>query len=123
MGPGPRTPELLCDWRHHDSWSRRIVIAATRCAQGADEAAAPVAAARSANGLPQRRRRTRTVIPPLRQKPATSATGCGTPASAAPPPQAGLWLAAFQEGISGEPRVDSPARRPDGPSDEESERY
>lgn len=101
--------------RHHGGPARH--------AQGADEAAAPVSAARSANGLPQRRRRTRTVIPPLRQKPATSATGCGTPASAAPPPQAGLWLAAFQEGISGEPRVDSPARRPDGPSDEESERY
>ncbi|MFB7631669.1 sensor histidine kinase [Streptomyces sp. NPDC056149] len=84
------------------------------------EEAMPAIAPRSANGLPQRRRRTRAVIPPLRQKPAPCTTGPDTPVSAGPPAQAGLWLAAFQEGISGESRVDSP-NRPEGPSDEEPE--
>ncbi|MFI1198354.1 sensor histidine kinase [Streptomyces sp. NPDC020883] len=85
----------------------------------------PSTAPRAANGLPQRRRRTRAVIPPLRHKPAATAsttTGSDASVSAAPAPQAGMWLAAFQEGISGEPRAESSADRPHGPSDKESER-
>ncbi|MEV0371697.1 ATP-binding protein [Streptomyces sp. NPDC050636] len=85
----------------------------------------PVAAAapRSANGLPQRRRRTRAVGPPMRPRPAVStATDSKSSVSAAPPPpQAGMWLAAFQEGVSGEPQVESPAHRPHDLGDKESE--
>ncbi|WP_053923026.1 sensor histidine kinase [Streptomyces chattanoogensis] len=101
--------------RHRGGPMRRPEVAA--------EEPVPAAAPLSANGLPQRRRRTRAVIPPMRQKPAApTTTGSRTPVSDAPPPQAGMWLAAFQEGISGEPRAESPEQRPDGLSDKESER-
>ncbi|MFE4017889.1 ATP-binding protein [Streptomyces sp. NPDC059101] len=94
-----------------------------RHVEGVVEEPVPAVSPRGANGLPQRRRRTRTVIPPLRHRPAAPATTASdAPASAAAPPQAGMWLAAFQEGISGEPRAESPAPRPDGLSDQESER-
>ncbi|MFG3497552.1 ATP-binding protein [Streptomyces sp. NPDC047928] len=84
----------------------------------------PVSAAvsRGANGLPQRRRRTRAVTPTMRSKPTPStAADSRSRASADAPPQAGMWLAAFHEGISGEPRAESPAHRPHGLTDEESE--
>ncbi|MDH2388382.1 ATP-binding protein [Streptomyces sp. HNM0663] len=82
----------------------------------------PMPAPRGVNGLPQRRRRTRAVAPPVRRpKPAVPTADSASPVSAAPPPQAGLWLAAFQEGISGEPRAESPAHRRHGLSAEESE--
>ncbi len=84
------------------------------------EESAPVP--RGVNGLPQRRRRTRAVTPPLRRpKPPVPTSDSASPVSAAPPPQAGLWLAAFQEGISGEPEAESPAHRRHGLSAEESE--
>lgn len=82
----------------------------------------PAASPRGANGLPQRRRRTRAVTSPMRPKPAASTTtDSQSPVSADPPPQAGMWLAAFQEGVSGESRAESPAHRPHGLSDKESE--
>ncbi|QRX95321.1 sensor histidine kinase [Streptomyces noursei] len=94
-----------------------------RRVEGLAEEPVPAVSPRNANGLPQRRRRTRAVIPPLRQKSvASTPTESDTSVSAAPPPQAGLWLAAFQEGISGESRAESPAPRPHGLSDKESER-
>ncbi|MFJ9848068.1 ATP-binding protein [Streptomyces sp. NPDC101150] len=94
-----------------------------RSPDGADQEPMPAASPRSANGLPQRRRRTHTVIPPMRQEPAASTTTeSRTPVSADSPPQAGMWLAAFQEGISGQPLTGSPAHRSDGLSENESER-
>ncbi|MET7621573.1 ATP-binding protein [Streptomyces sp. NPDC005408] len=83
----------------------------------------PAAAPRGANGLPQRRRRMRDVGPPMRPKPAvsTTTTDSTSPVSADAPPQAGMWLAAFQQGVSGESRAESPAHRPHGLSDKESE--
>ncbi|MFI8992966.1 ATP-binding protein [Streptomyces sp. NPDC053542] len=78
-------------------------------------------APRPANGLPQRRRRTRAVVPPARPKPAAFPTAdAPSPAPAEQPPQAGMWLAAFHEGAYGDSRADSPVRRPDGLSDDES---
>jgi len=81
----------------------------------------PAASPRNAGGLPQRRRRTRPVTPPMRPKPAASTTTDSKVPVSADPPQAGLWLAAFQEGVSGESRAESPAHRPRGLSDKESE--
>ncbi|UGY94503.1 sensor histidine kinase [Streptomyces gobiensis] len=75
-------------------------------------------AQRNSNGLPQRRRRARTVSPHRRSKPASTA-GPKSPASADPPAQAGIWLAAFQEGVSGE---SPPPAGPDGLRSNESEK-
>nr|WP_231626732.1 ATP-binding protein [Streptomyces apocyni] len=66
---------------------------------------APVVAERTANGLPQRRRRP-TAATPTASAAATSAAAATPPESApsepAPPVQPGIWLAAFQSGLSGE---------------------
>ncbi|MFP3991366.1 ATP-binding protein [Streptomyces sp. E11-3] len=70
---------------------------------------APVVTERTANGLPQRRRRPTAVAPAV---PAPGAPTTTAPADAAPqaapdqesaaPVQPGMWLAAFQSGLSGE---------------------
>ncbi|GGO84789.1 hypothetical protein GCM10012280_17070 [Wenjunlia tyrosinilytica] len=86
----------------------------------------PVIAGRTANGLPQRRRR-RNAAPLPRPARAGSApaptavpvTAPETPAPADPPVQPGIWLAAFHSGVSGEAPTDGPVRRNgDGPLDE-----
>ncbi|MFB7293382.1 sensor histidine kinase [Actinacidiphila glaucinigra] len=76
----------------------------------------PVVHERTSNGLPQRRRRT----PPAAAAPTGSASPAGSvTASRAKPPaqepvQPGMWLAAFQSGVSGE----TPAAAPVSNSDE-----
>lgn len=81
----------------------------------------PVVTERTANGLPQRRRKTRATVPAAPETPAASAAsamtaGDGVPAAsaasgppsaasedgAAAPVQPGMWLAAFQSGLSGD---------------------
>ncbi|RSO06107.1 ATP-binding protein [Streptomyces sp. WAC 06783] len=70
----------------------------------------PVVTERTANGLPQRRRKSRATAPvppaapgahaaPAASPPAVPSTG-GTESAA--PVQPGMWLAAFQSGLSGE---------------------
>ncbi|MEU6113723.1 ATP-binding protein [Streptomyces sp. NPDC047117] len=105
--PPPREPS---------SYGRKPV------SQAALQEPSPSNARRTANGLPQRRRRTRALSPHQRPpQQAASTADSRSSASAGGPPQAGLWMSAFLEGVSGESRADSPASRPDGPSDEESE--
>lgn len=85
------------------------------------EEPAPTDAPRTTNGLPQRRRRNRAVVPPARPKRAAFPTADSpSPASVEHPPQAGMWLAAFHEGAYGESRAESPAHRPHELSDDES---
>ncbi|MFG2225274.1 sensor histidine kinase [Streptomyces sp. NPDC048644] len=76
----------------------------------------PPVTERSANGLPQRRRKTRAtapVAPPAAPAaPAAPAPVTASPAPApddAPPVQPGMWLAAFQSGLSGESQTSAPA--------------
>ncbi|MDT9683944.1 ATP-binding protein [Streptomyces sp. TRM76323] len=73
---------------------------------------APTVVERTANGLPQRRRRKPLAEPPQAAAAAPAASsGQASPAPAAPAPgqepspqvQPGMWLAAFQSGLSGEP--------------------
>ncbi|MFI1395650.1 ATP-binding protein [Streptomyces sp. NPDC020681] len=92
----------------------------TRRSRVAAEEPVPAASPRGANGLPQRRRRTRDVTPPGRAR-SVSTTDSKSQVSADPTPQAGMWLAAFQQGVSGESRAESTARGSHGLSDEESE--
>ncbi|WP_187645550.1 sensor histidine kinase KdpD [Streptomyces sp. TRM49041] len=86
---------------------------AVRPATGpAVDAEVPPVVERTANGLPQRRRRQPLAEPPQAAAvgPAAS-TGQASPAPATPAPdqepspqvQPGMWLAAFQSGLSGEP--------------------
>ncbi|WP_242585813.1 ATP-binding protein [Streptomyces sp. MST-110588] len=90
-------------------------------AEAAMEEPVPTTGSRTANGLPQRRRRTRAVIPSVRPQQAASAADSRPPASAGQPPPAGLWMSAFLDGASGASADGSPAHRPHGPSDEEPE--
>ncbi|MCQ0021634.1 ATP-binding protein, partial [Streptomyces somaliensis DSM 40738] len=73
---------------------------------------APPVVARTANGLPQRRRRKPLAEPPRAQAAAPAASSdqaSSAPATPAPGQepspqvQPGMWLAAFQSGLSGEP--------------------
>ncbi|MGP3950636.1 sensor histidine kinase [Streptomyces sp. 7N604] len=69
---------------------------------------------RNANGLPQRRRRTPAAAPRASSAPAASATvPKPQQAPADPPVQPGVWLAAFQSGVSGETPSPDGADRPD----------
>lgn len=81
----------------------------------------PVVTERTANGLPQRRRRAPGVLPraaaPHVQRTAPAAMP-GTAASAGSPPaednvQPGIWLAAFTSGVSGELSATEPAGKND----------
>ncbi|WP_175409568.1 sensor histidine kinase KdpD [Streptomyces sp. TRM64462] len=72
----------------------------------------PAVVERTANGLPQRRRRKPVATPPQAAAAAPAASsGEASPTPAAPAPdqepspqvQPGMWLAAFQSGLSGEP--------------------
>ncbi|MFC6061778.1 sensor histidine kinase [Streptomyces ochraceiscleroticus] len=67
----------------------------------------PVVTGRTANGLPQRRRKSRATAPaqPAPQAPTAPDTADHRPSApeAAPEVQPGMWLAAFQSGLSGEP--------------------
>ncbi|MFH9424013.1 ATP-binding protein [Streptomyces sp. NPDC017529] len=87
-------------------------------AEAAAEESAPTAVSRTANGLPQRKRR-RAVIPAAR--PQQAATDRRSPASADRPSPAGLWMSAFLDGASGASSDGPPAQPPHGPSDEEPE--
>ncbi|WP_258052526.1 sensor histidine kinase KdpD [Streptomyces sp. Ru73] len=78
-------------------------------------------APRVSNGLPQRRRRSRAVQPGRPRRTSAAPADSRPPEPAAQPPQAGMWLAAFHEGVYGDSRAESPAHRPDGLSDDESE--
>ncbi|MFG2997391.1 sensor histidine kinase [Streptomyces sp. NPDC048340] len=69
-------------------------------ADAADEV--PAVTERTANGLPQRRRKVRATVP---AEPAAVPATTPAAAAAAPEPaeaQPGLWLAAFQSGLSGD---------------------
>ncbi|MEU1626330.1 ATP-binding protein [Streptomyces sp. NPDC020096] len=69
----------------------------------------PVVTERTANGLPQRRRR--RPVPPPRTASASAATTPVTSPDApgqAKEPQPGMWLAAFQNAVSGEPQEADP---------------
>ncbi|WP_399097113.1 sensor histidine kinase [Streptomyces sp. BBFR2] len=82
----------------------------------------PVVTERTATGLPQRRRKARATAPMTppaapapTPAPAPVAVPAPTPApDTAPPVQPGMWLAAFQSGLSGESQTPAPA----GPSGE-----
>ncbi|MCB5908033.1 sensor histidine kinase [Streptomyces pinistramenti] len=73
----------------------------------------PPVTERSATGLPQRRRKTRATAPVASPAPpAAPAPVTASPAPApddAPPVQPGMWLAAFQSGLSGESQTSAPA--------------
>jgi signal transduction histidine kinase len=81
---------------------------------------APEVTERTANGLPQRRRRSAAAPPrPTVRPDARPSVGAPTPSPAAagdaPAPtednvQPGIWLAAFTSGVSGEPSASSSAR-------------
>ncbi|MCT2590759.1 ATP-binding protein [Streptomyces sp. N2-109] len=77
------------------------------------EAAVP----RAANGLPQRRRHRAAAPPPARPAgavPAPSAAGAAATAGPSEPPtEPGMWLAAFQSGVSAEPAAADPMRNGD----------
>lgn len=66
----------------------------------------PVVTERTANGLPQRRRKTRATAParPAPKAPTATDTADHRPPApeAAPEVQPGMWLAAFQSGLSGD---------------------
>ena len=79
----------------------------------------PVVTERTANGLPQRRRRGPAAIPrpavstENRPAPAPASgpvTGSDTPAPSEEAVQPGIWLAAFQSAVSGESSATAPAR-------------
>jgi signal transduction histidine kinase len=70
-------------------------------------AAAPVL---NANGLPQRRRSMPSVRPRSRPVTATSPSGQSEPGKTAEAVQPGIWLAAFQSGVSGETPADGTNR-------------
>ncbi len=76
----------------------------------------PVVTERTANGLPQRRRRSPAVIPrptvSRESRPAPSGPVTGSDASARTEEsvQPGIWLAAFQSAVSGDSSATSPAR-------------
>ncbi|WP_324605573.1 sensor histidine kinase [Streptomyces niger] len=97
----------------------------TRAPQPPVEEAAPTAVRRNANGLPQRKRRTRALSPYPRPQTASRRADSRSPESADAPPEAGLWMSAFLDGVSGDSHADSPtespAPRPHGLSDDESE--
>lgn len=59
--------------------------------------------ARSSNGLPQRRRRASAAVP----RPRSEAVPARKAQAPSEPPKAGMWLAAFQSGVSGETPADS----------------
>ncbi|MBL1098884.1 sensor histidine kinase [Streptomyces coffeae] len=66
-------------------------------------------------GLPQRRRRMPVVTPPIRVDAPPPAPAADRPAEpAAPPVQPGMWLAAFHQGLSGEPSDDTEATEATG---------
>jgi hypothetical protein len=76
------------------------------------DGAAPTVVERTANGLPQRRRRKPLAEPQQAAAAAPAASSGRTPTASAPPAseqeptpqvQPGMWLAAFQSGLSGEP--------------------
>jgi signal transduction histidine kinase len=71
--------------------------------QGDDEV--PVVTERTTNDLPQRRRKapvTTPAAPAAQTAAATAATQASTEPEGAPQVQPGMWLAAFQSGVSGE---------------------
>ncbi|MFD7662115.1 ATP-binding protein [Streptomyces sp. NPDC059788] len=90
-------------------------------AEAAAEEPVPTDAPRTANGLPQRRRRTRSVIPSVRPPQSAPSAAPRPPASAGQPPPAGLWMSAFLGGDSDASSGGPPAHRPHGPGDEEPE--
>ncbi|MCX4823108.1 ATP-binding protein [Streptomyces sp. NBC_01142] len=61
----------------------------------------PFVTERTMNGLPQRRRKAPATAPAVPAPPAAAAVAEPEPESA-PPVQPGMWLAAFQSGVSGE---------------------
>ncbi|MHC6625259.1 sensor histidine kinase [Streptomyces globosus] len=62
----------------------------------------PLVTERTATGLPQRRRRTRATAPEETAAAAPAASAAPAAASAAPEPEPGMWLAAFQGGLTGD---------------------
>ncbi|WP_171053085.1 ATP-binding protein [Streptomyces marianii] len=63
----------------------------------------PVVVERTPNGLPQRRRKTPSVAPTAPTTPASSTPNAAPEQEPTPQVQPGMWLAAFQSGLSGEP--------------------
>ncbi|MDI9884255.1 ATP-binding protein [Streptomyces sp. HNM0645] len=63
----------------------------------------PVVVERTPNGLPQRRRKTPSVAPTEPITPASSTPNAAPEQEPTPQVQPGMWLAAFQSGLSGEP--------------------
>ncbi|MER7398472.1 ATP-binding protein, partial [Streptomyces sp. NPDC000151] len=67
----------------------------------------PVVTGRTANGLPQRRRKSRATAPAQPAPQASTAPDTAdhrsSASEAAPEVQPGMWLAAFQSGLSGDP--------------------
>ncbi|GAA1599987.1 sensor histidine kinase [Streptomyces globosus] len=62
----------------------------------------PLVTERTATGLPQRRRRTRATAPDETAAAAPAASAAPAAAAAAPEPEPGMWLAAFQGGLTGD---------------------
>ncbi|CAL9597125.1 hypothetical protein SUDANB120_05366 [Streptomyces sp. enrichment culture] len=62
----------------------------------------PLVTERTATGLPQRRRRTRAAAPDETAAAAPAAPATPAAAAAAPEPEPGMWLAAFQGGLTGD---------------------
>ncbi|WP_189297702.1 sensor histidine kinase [Streptomyces albospinus] len=97
----------------------RIRPLATPTPQEIEEAEAAAAPEAGVNGLPQRRRRRiagAPVAPRARSAPAESGPASGGRTSAEPPAQPGMWLAAFQNAVSGE----APSASHDRPNSDES---
>ncbi|UGY94450.1 sensor histidine kinase [Streptomyces gobiensis] len=83
----------------------------------------PVVTERTPSGLPQRRRKTRATTPATPTPAATPVTSPAPPAPEpdAPPVQPGMWMAAFQSGLSGETPATAPASQNSDESSEKSE--
>ncbi len=84
-------------------------------ALGAPAEEEPLVTERTANGLPQRRRRNPAIIPrptmSMESRPAAGpVTTSDASARAEESVQPGIWLAAFQSGVSGESSATSPVR-------------
>ena len=97
-------------------------VAAPKPIMAAEVADSPTVTHRTANGLPQRRRRNmaapRPGATPSPVSATSTATGSQPSAQAEPEAEPGMWLAAFQSGISGEGSTAVPARHADDTLDE-----
>ncbi|AJT67048.1 hypothetical protein T261_5423 [Streptomyces lydicus] len=91
-------PRIAADTPSAHAPSAQVPVVARAATGPTVDAEAPVVTERTANGLPQRRRKS-PVTPP---EAAPAPSGPAPAADSADAVQPGMWLAAFQSGVSGE---------------------